>query len=228
VFADAPENTVAAFDLAIDGGAHGVELDVRAARGGDLVVFHDPTLVRMAGDARAIAQTSLAELRQLRIAGEPIPSLAEALSWARARRVVVNVELKRDVPDRVALARAAARAFRGYPKMILVSSFDPGILAVMAALVPEIPRALLTHATQRSAPALLAVARRRLVQAVNLELAQATPARVAALRKRGLRIGVWTVNEPQVAEELIARGVDVIISDQPAALRSVISRSRPE
>src|SRR5689334_23918619 len=98
---EAPENTMAAFELARKYGVQGVELDVRPCRSGEVVVIHDPTLVRSTGgrDSRAVADLDLRELREADVgAGERVPLLTEVLDWARASKLCVNVEIKRDVP----------------------------------------------------------------------------------------------------------------------------------
>src|SRR5437899_2504336 len=77
---EAPENTMAAFELAAASGADGVELDVRLCRSGEVVVCHDPTLARATGgkDERAVADLDLAELRRADVgAGQGVPLLEE-------------------------------------------------------------------------------------------------------------------------------------------------------
>src|SRR2546423_4915557 len=113
---EAPENTMTAFELAASGGAAGVELDVRLCRSGEVVVCHDPSLERMTGgrDSRNVADLTLAELQRIDVGnGERVPPLEQVLGWARARPILVNVELKRDVPNRVRLVRETARLLVG-------------------------------------------------------------------------------------------------------------------
>jgi glycerophosphoryl diester phosphodiesterase len=215
-----PENTLAAFARAAEEGADGVELDVRLTRDAELVVVHDPTLERVTGgaDGRAIAELTRSELAGVDVGGERAPTLAEALAFCRARRLTVNVEMKRDVPDRFAVARATARLLGGWdPKHpVLVSSFDPPMLFAIAALAPHVPRALLVNRTwyfsaARAAPAFG-------FDAVHVERTIASPAFVRRLRASGAIVQAWTVNHPIEANDLAAIGVDGIISDRPAEL----------
>jgi glycerophosphoryl diester phosphodiesterase len=218
-----PENTLAAFELALAEGADGVELDVRTTLDGELVVFHDADLARLTGgaDRRSVAALRFSELPRLS-GGEPIPRLADVLALLRGRGAVVNVELKHDVPSRRVLARGAVgqlRELRGVE--LLVSSFDPVLLALVGAAWPASRRAWLTSPAQRGIDAALAVfARRGLLEAVHLERTQATEARVRSLVVRGLAVGAWTVNDPLEARDLARRGVRRIISDAPGALRA--------
>jgi glycerophosphoryl diester phosphodiesterase len=211
-----PENTLGAFDRARAEGAAGVELDVRTCADGDLVVFHDTTLARLTAgkDARLVAGVPRAELARL-----GAPTLEEALAWAAPLAMTVNVELKHDVPSRPRLARAAAKALRGARADVLLSSFDPLLLVAMAALLPRVPRALLTNARQgRYGHAMHALARPGLLQALHLQRTETSPEAIARYRRRGLRVGVWTVNDPREAKDLARLGVDTLITDCPAVV----------
>ena len=148
--ADAPENTLAAFRLAIEQGADGVELDVWRCGTGEVVVHHDADTRRTAGVALLVPRAALRELRALdvgawrgeRFSGERIPLLAEVLEALPG--ALVNVELKAErVPD-LALAAATAsvlRAARAGDRCV-VSSFDPLLLAAFRAAAPEVARGL--------------------------------------------------------------------------------------
>src|SRR6187431_1614466 len=87
---EAPENTMAAFDLAATSGADGVELDVRLCRSGELVVCHDADLGRLTRgrDTRRLADLDRAELQRVDVGGgQSIPLLADVLAWAESRRL---------------------------------------------------------------------------------------------------------------------------------------------
>lgn len=204
-----PENTIAAFERAREQGARAVELDVRTCGSGEVVVLHDAT------------RAALAELR-----GRSVPTLDEALEWARARDVAVNVEMKHDVPGRTAvaaLARATVRIVRAAGADVLLSSFDPRLLALAAAVAPSIPRALLVHSKQaRWADAAQRIARPPLVMALHLERTQTDPRALERYRARGLRIGVWTVNDAREARDLVALGVASIITDRPGEILTAL------
>jgi glycerophosphoryl diester phosphodiesterase len=198
------ENTLAAFERARDEGARAIELDVRTCATGEVVVFHDPT------------RSTLTELRAL-----GVPTLAEALAWAGERDVAVNVELKHDVPSRLLLVERVRRALRRTRADVLLSSFDPLLLAAAAVALPTIRRALLTSRDQRP-PVPTAIATLPFVHALHLARTQTEPAAVARYRARGLRVGVWTVNDPGEAVDLAALGVETLITDAPGALLRAI------
>jgi glycerophosphoryl diester phosphodiesterase len=218
----APENTLAAIRLAREAGADGVEIDVRPCRDGDLVVVHDVSLARVGGVDRNVASLSLAELSAIRVGGEPIPTLAEVIAYCRDQRLALNVELKRDVPSRSRAVIAAARALRNVDlrAALVVSSFDPLMLAGFRLVAPNIPTALLLEPSTR---------RYRLEHAAHRFGVAVHPARSMVTRewlerwhRRGLRVIVWTVNDPDEIRTLCDIGVDGIISDDPATARRVM------
>jgi glycerophosphoryl diester phosphodiesterase len=225
-----PENTIEAFERARAVGARAVELDVRTCAAGEAeaVVFHDETLARMTGsrDLRPVHEVTVAELRNVDLGGGiRVPTLADVLSWARGNGTAVNIEMKYDVARRVDLARATVRTLRACGGVdILLSSFDPFLLAIAAALAPSVPRALLTHAGQRlAANVLQELMRPPLVCAMHLEAKQANAVAVQRFARRGLRVGVWTVNDPLRARDLVGRGASSIITDAPDILLAALS-----
>jgi len=221
----APENTLEAFELAAREGAHGIELDVRVDRDGEVIVLHDATFERVTGgaDLRAAADLPYAEIRRIDVGGgQAAPRLIDVLALARARRLRVNVEMKRDVPDRTAVVRATARLLAAYdPRVpVLVSSFDPAMLATFGVLAPRLPRALLLNRTWYS-PAGLRLAR-PLGGAAHIERTIAGPQAVRLLEGGGLVVNVWTVNDVREAQDLAALGVDGIITDVPGEIRAAL------
>jgi glycerophosphoryl diester phosphodiesterase len=224
--AHAPENTIAAFERAMADGADGVELDVRTTADDEVVVLHDVDLARVTGgrDARTAAALDVAEICAVELeGGARVPTLAETLDWAEARGALLNVELKHDVRDRGTLARLTARLIRTRPRLagrVLLSSFDPQLLAWSAIYARELPRALLVHAGERLAwtRATRLAARALGCVAAHPQHTMCSPALVRSLRDAGLRVNTWTVNDASEASALALLGVDGIISDDPAAI----------
>jgi glycerophosphoryl diester phosphodiesterase len=223
-----PENTLASFGQARAEGARAIELDVRSCAGRGVVVFHDDTLTRMTRgrDSRRVRDVPEEELVRIDLGqGATVPSLREVLAWARREGVAVNVEMKHDVPRRRGLARDTIAIIQASGADVLLSSFDPLLLALAAAHAPSTRRALLTqHGQPRWAAALQEAMRPSLVTALHLELAQATPVALARYCRRGLRVGVWTVNDPAEARELIRLGAASIITDHPGEIREALAR----
>ncbi|WP_242342337.1 glycerophosphodiester phosphodiesterase [Anaeromyxobacter terrae] len=229
--ADAPENTLAAFRLALEQGADGVELDVWRCGTGEVVVFHDEDAARLSGVRLAIPDAPFAALRALdvgvhrgeRFRGERIPRLEEVLEALPG--AVVNVELKsRRRRADLGLAAAVAGVLRGARagRRAIVSSFDHRLLVAFRVAAPEIPVGLLVEAEQPR-PILTALAT-RLVRpaAIHPERLLVTPARARAWAARGLAVNVWTVDDPDEARRLAALGATGIITNVPGRIRAAL------
>jgi glycerophosphoryl diester phosphodiesterase len=219
----APENTLAAFEKAARDGADGIELDVRLSADGELVVMHDAAFDRVTQgqDHRRVAELPYEEIRRIDVGnGERAPRLSEVLGFARARHLRVNVEMKHGVPQRLALAHATARQLSAVDPFlpIIVSSFDPLILATFATLVPRMPRALLVHRSKWSTLAL--ETGMAWLDGLHVERTLTRDATIQRLLRQGLLLNVWTVNDVREAQDLAAMGVDGIITDVPGLVRA--------
>lgn len=216
---------MAAFERAHREGADALELDVRLCGTGEVVAFHDPDLKRMSGgsDHRDVQDVPYIELANEHRA----PLLRDVLAFCMDRRIGLNVEVKYDVVDTARLTRDVVRSLDVFPNAdVIVSSFDPRILGRVGVMRPETRLALLTTTERRwSLPLARFVARPPYPYAVHLERAQATEALIKKLRARGLRVGVWTVNEANEARALRDLGVDWLITDAPGAM---LTRTRPD
>jgi glycerophosphoryl diester phosphodiesterase len=214
---------MAAFDLALSQGADGVELDVRLDRDGNVVVIHDPSLERVTGgrDVRRVEDLGLRELAAVDIGGgERVPRLEDVLDWSRRTGARVNVELKRDVTSRALLVWKVVRLVaqeRDAGDRLLLSSFDPWLVAAAARFLPRVPAGWLVEAPGpipgRSLGARLVGA-----SAVHPQSALVTMAGISPWQRDGLLVNVWTVNDPQDARRLAALGVDALISDEPGKI----------
>ena len=219
----APENTFAAFELALAEGAEGVELDVRLNADGDVVVCHDVTLTRVTegSDRRAVHRMSTAECRAVRLPkGERLPFLADVLDWAEERKACVNVELK-DGGRRPGLVAAVARLMqpRAAAGNLLMSSFNPLVVLAHAAFAPAIPTAWLVDSPRLAAQRSLTCTGNAALHPRHLLI---TADSMAAWKERGQRVNTWTVNEPERAVELARLGVDCLISDNPGLLLNAL------
>lgn len=212
----APENTIQAFEEARRQGADAVELDVRPCKSGELVVFHDPDLWRLAGDHRTVEQVTLAELRVL--ARADVPTLEDALASLRDAGLGVNVEIKRDVSDRRALVDRIARVLSGWDAGhdIVVSSFDPPMLSAHHTRCPGRCHALLVHRSAYEELAFL-VARWIGAEGVHLHATLVQDDIVPRVAKRGF-VAAWTINDVVVARRAFVLGADALITDEPGRI----------
>jgi len=231
--AEAPENTLAAFRLALARGADGVELDVWRCATGEIVVIHDEDTGRTCGMRCAVPDAPLSALRALdagawkgeRFRAERIPLLSEVLEALPG--AVINVELKARTgrPDpglAQGVARALADARAG--ERAIVSSFDFRLVAAFREASPRVATGLLFEPAWHW-PLRVALARWRLrPSAVHPDKALCTPARLAAWQAAGLAVNVWTVDAPVEVERLARAGAAALIANAPGAAREVVRR----
>ena len=218
----APENTLAAFRLGYDHGYRMAEFDVKLSADGVAFLLHDDTLDRTTdrrgrADALTWRELSLADAgtwHSPAYAGEPLASLAGVAAWSRARHVDVNIEIKptrgRERETGAGVALDAAALWSGSDRVPLLSSFSDAALAAAREAAPQLPRAWLSEHWRddwRDHVAPLECI------ALDLKHPLLTKARVDEIHAAGLRIATWTVNDPARAAELIAWGVDTLITD---------------
>jgi glycerophosphoryl diester phosphodiesterase len=211
--ARAPANTLEAFALARTLGADGVELDVRRTADDMLVVHHDP-------DVAGIGLLADTEFATVRAAQPAIPTLAEAL--AQCEGLLVNVEIKclpwepdSDLPDRRVL-RAAIEQLRASTANVIISSFELDAVDACRTLAPELTTAWLTTGQELATTIPFAVERGHEWLHPDRDAALAATAEtLARAHADGLRIDVWTVDDPGEVEQLVALGVDGVITNVP-------------
>ena len=236
-----PENTLAAFQYAIEAGVDVLELDVAVTRDNVLVVSHDPALnaeiCSGPGPAHPIREMTLAELRrwdcgskvnpafpkQQLTPGARIPALDEVLALERRGSFGFNIETKsfplrpQLTPPPEEFARMLAGAVRRHKleRRVIVQSFDFRTLVAMKKIAPELRLAALWSSGPRD---FVSIARETGAGIVAPRFGLVTPEQVRAAQQAGLEVVPWTANDPADWNRLIAAGVDAIITDDPAAL----------
>jgi glycerophosphoryl diester phosphodiesterase len=213
-----PENTLAAFRRAVELGAPMIELDVQRTRDGRAVVIHDWTLDRTTTGTGAVGDRTLAELQALdagswfdpAFAGEGIPTLAEVLA---AVPVEVNVELKPRGDEGLEAEVLAVVESAGALGRVVFSCFEPTVLERVRAL----SRAADIGVLWEGAPLAEALgwAGRVGARALHLRNDAVSPAALKQASDAGLRIRVWTVNEPGEFDRLAGLGVEAVFTDFP-------------
>lgn len=219
--AAAPENTLAAFELARTQGADGVELDVRRTADGHLVLHHDAVLA----DGREVGNVARAALPP------SVPGLAEALDVCAG--VIVNIEIKNIAwepdfdPDR-GLADEVVRllAARGGRDTVLLSSFDLRSIDRVKALEPALATGFLTFVDPMPLAGLEQAAAGG-HDAIHPHEATIDDAVVTAARRAGLGVNAWTVDDPDRIRSLADLGVDGVVTNVPDVARRVLGDRRP-
>lgn len=223
-----PENTLLAFQRAIEIGTDLLELDVQLSRDGALVVIHDQTLERTTNGAGLVRDHTLAELRALDAGqGERIPTLAEVLALAGAAGVRLVIELKGDdeaSSSAIAAALVPALSAAGWLDRVVVTSFEAGALRQALALAPRLS-AMLDPVPWDGSLSPRAVVEQALAAGANIvgsDHRHLTPALVDECRLSGITLWLWTANQPDDIRRVLRLGVPGLMTDRPDVLNEVL------
>jgi glycerophosphoryl diester phosphodiesterase len=188
---------------------------------------HDGDLMRMGGDPRKVSELDAAELAAIdigrrydaRFAGEHAPTLEEVIDLVRGR-TRINVELKYNVPD-PGLAPAVVELLRAedFLDEVVITSLDYAALKQVESLEPRLK-------TGHIVTAAVGDVVRTEADFLSLNSARATASLVRRAHAAGKEVHVWTVNEPDVMLRMIERGVDNVITDNPALLVRVMQERK--
>ncbi len=220
------ENTLPAFDHAVALGYGHVELDVLATSDGEVMIHHDPTLARMTGDPRPLAELSFAELSRVRThQGASIPRLADLFEAHPS--LCVNIEAK---SDSVVEPLAALITRMGVLDRVCVGSFKPKRVARLRAALGG---GLCWSPAHAGVGCLWLRGWGLPVPVGGFGVVQVpvryrgipviTPHFVQAAHASGIQVQVWTVDERAEMTRLLDMGVDGIMTDRPTLLRAVLT-----
>jgi glycerophosphoryl diester phosphodiesterase len=230
-----PENTIEAFEAAIDAGADSVEFDVRMTADEIAVVMHDPDVSRTTDGTGLVPELTLADIRRLRIhlpgggtAG--VPTLEEALHCL-AGRAAADIEIK-NLPgepgftaDREAVVEATLETLdeSGFAGPVIVSSFNSRSVAHCKTIRPDVPTGLLTSYDVDAAEALTrAVAEGHpWVLPFVTKVLEAGEGFADRVHQGGALLGVWIADDPETARRLFELGVDAVATNDPRAIAEV-------
>ncbi len=216
------ENTLEAFAGARSNGADGVELDIRLARDGTLVVHHDDSLET--GDQ--IAELSRRELPDW------VPDLTAALAVCEG--MLVDVEIKLDPPEQGerldpgkirAIGTALAESLGRSDGSIVVSSFFTDALIAFSEVAAGFATGLLVHPAHDAARAVSVASNLGCSALHPFHLAVNQPL-VDRCHEAGLQVGTWTVSSPDDVRSVVTAGVDAVITDEVATTLGAVGRSR--
>jgi glycerophosphoryl diester phosphodiesterase len=217
-----PENTIEAFEAAIDAGADSVEFDVRLTADGHAVVTHDPDVSRTTNGTGLVSEMTLEEIRAL-----GVPTVQDALRCLSGR-AAADIEIKNSpdepgyTPDAEPAVEATLSALDevAFASPVIVSSFNPRSIAHSRTLRPDVPTGLLlwfdveadealARATGQGHPWVLPFVTKV------LEAGDGFGARV---HDGGALLGVWITDDPETARRLFEFGADAVATNDPRAI----------
>lgn len=220
-----PEHTFAAYDLALAQGADVLEVDVRITADDQPMVLHDATLERTAGDRRALSSLRRRELEALDPAVRPL-HLGDVLGrYGDEARYLIDLKAPSDAVVGAVIGEVVASGLLG---RVQIQAFGRrGLRRVRSAhelvslaqlYLPHSPAGLIRRDLARVAT---------VADAIGPEAGSVEPGLVAAAHDRGLRVQPYTVNDPVRISELLAMGVDGVITDAPDRARAAAGARKP-
>lgn len=218
--AHAPENTLAAFQLALDQNADGIELDVMLSKDDHLMVIHDDSVDRTTNGSGLVHEMTLEELQSLDAGnGQRIPTLVEVFENFGGR-FLINIELKNYSSIFDALPIQVAKLVKKFQleDSVVISSFNPFNLPRFRSRLPGVPLGLLTQPNQ----AKKWVWRLFTYDALHPHFSDVDKILVTQLHNRHRNVNVWTVDDPQEIQRLTKLKVDSIITNDPRQTREVL------
>ena len=215
-----PENTLAAFQLALDLQADGIELDVMLTRDKKVVVIHDDTVDRTTNGSGWIADMTLEEIQALDAGGgEKVPLLSDVLDQFGGK-FLINIELKNYTSIFDSLPLEVSKLINTYNLVedVLISSFNPFNLPRVRSWMPEARLGLITQPGQ----AQRWIWRFFEYSSLHPHFSDVDTLLVSALHARDRQVNVWTVDDPQELQRLVNLDVDGIITNDPKRAREVL------
>jgi glycerophosphoryl diester phosphodiesterase len=224
----APENTLPAFEHAVDLGYRHLETDVHLTTDGRLVAFHDADLRRTCGVERTIAGSTWDELREVLVDGrEPIPLMTDLLDRFPDARF--NIDCKSDaaapalvdlVRSRHLLDRVCIGAFSHSRLRKIRALLGPGLITCMSP--PEVASLRLSGRVSGTAPRIAQVPVRAAETGAGRRVVVVTRRFVERAHRNGVAVHVWTIDDADEMHRLLDLGVDGIMTDRPEVLRDVL------
>ena len=226
----APENTLAAFQAAIDSGSERAELDVQMTKDGVVMVTHDTSLRRCTGLNANIYDLTYDEVRQLsagrwygmRFASEKIPTLEEVLDLCKGK-IQLNVEIKPNAATPELETKTVQLLLeKGFAQDCVITSQSYETLCRVKELAPEIPTGYILALGVGSCYDLPDA------DFFSIESTFITSGMVKQIHLRGKTVSAWTINREQDAASLLKLGVDDLITDKPEMVQTLLDKTTDE
>lgn len=236
----APENTLAAFQRAIEDGAEGLEFDVRLAKDGVPVVFHDANIKRVSGKDGRVSNFTSEELQTLNVglwfnathprqadekfSAETVPTLAQTLEFLRRFQGLIYIELKCRETEIEPLVKAICPIISQSPLLpnILVKSFNLEFIPKLRRHCPEVKTVALfapkIMTILRKEKRLVNIAHELRADQISLHFSLATHKLMKKATKRNLPVTIWTADNPRWVKRALDLEINAIITNNPARL----------
>lgn len=226
---EAPENTIPAFERAMEMGADGIECDIMLTADHVPVISHDDRIEKLSTTFRHIHKTPYKSLATIdvgsrfseRFTGTRIPTLSDLLSLFRPTSMLLNLELKMQPQKPNGIEKIVADTVHEFnmDDQVIISSFSPMILWRMKQIAPHLRRALLTEPKAFFFLHMRFFARVLQVWGIHPSLSAIDRKLIEVARKEDWQVMTWTLNSPAAFAQALKLDVDGIITDDPPLLQ---------
>lgn len=236
----APENTLAAFQKAIEDGAEGIEFDVRLTKDGIPIVFHDEDLLRIAGKEFPVEHLYTEELQKIDVgswfnlensekaqsifSNERISTLEQTLDFLKDYKGIIYIELKSEASEIKHLSKAVCKLIKNSNLLsqIIVKSFNLDAIPIIQKHCPNVKTAALfalkIMILLRKEKRLINIAKELNVDFLSLHFSLATGNLMKKAEQQNLKAAIWTVDNPRWVKRSLKLGIEHIITNNPARL----------
>lgn len=230
-----PENTMLAFEKAIEIGVDGIELDVHLSKDRQIVIIHDETVDRTSNGKGYVKDMTVEELKALDASAgfkgvygkNEIPTLREYMELVKDLPLVTNIELKTNINDYEGLPEMVYEMIKefGLQDRIIISSFNHYSVMKMKAIAPELKYGFLSDSWMLETGA---YCQKHGVPCYHPLRGNCTPELVKDMKDHGLEINTFTVNTEEEVRRLYALGIDGIIGNYPDMTQRVLAECAAE
>jgi len=210
----APENSLSAFEKALEIGCDGIEMDLRFTASGDVVVFHDRNLYRMTGFRGRVQQMDLSAIRKYPlkdVSEHKIPTLQEALELIRDRALII-LDIKKESLRKNGFEEKICQILKDFRLVdnVVISSFNPLVLKNIFRIAPQFHLGFIfrsrSHIFMSNGTPLRSLHARYRILSTRY---------VTTLQQQGYRIYAWTIDKADQMWKVVRKGVDGIITNKP-------------
>ena len=228
-----PENTLLAFQKAIEAGADGAELDVQLTKDGEVVIIHDETIDRTTDGKGYVVDYTYDELSKFdasyiyrgQMGFNKIPTLREYFELVKDLDFITNIELKTGINEYLGIEEKVYDLIKEFKleKKVIISSFNHFSVLRMKKIAPELKYGFLSEDWIINAGAYTAS---HDVQCYHPRFNNLIPEVVEELKKNGLEINTWTVNKEEDIRDLINKKVAILIGNYPDLIKQIINENK--
>ena len=227
-----PENSMTAFEKALEAGCEGIELDVHLTKDNKIVIIHDEKIDRTSNGTGLIKDMTYDELKTIdfsyiykdKVGFCKIPTLREYFELVKDKDIITNIELKTGIYEYEGIEEAVYKMIKEFniQDKILISSFNHNSVMRMKAIAPEMKYGFLSETWILDTGDYL---NKYKIEAYHPDFHMLTEKEVKDLRDHNIKINTWTVNEKEDIQHMIDIEAEGIISNYPDRVKELLEQN---